>query len=318
MLKGSRLIGVHLKLKFVTLIVSLLLVSMPVAASAQTAESKPLPVRYSFLDALVNGVKHGAGAPPGSNDWNCKPSAAHPRPVVLVHATFVTRGINWNALSPLLKNEGYCVYALNYGGAPMLGLLAAYGPVETSAVELSDFIDEVLASTGASEVDIVGHSQGGMMPRYYIKNLGGADKVANLVGLAPSNHGSDFTGVGNLMSLVPGFNAAITAQFPAWSQQTAGSDFIAELNSGGETDPGVDYTVIQTKYDELVTPWRSSFLAPAPNVENLTVQDYCWMDFSEHLSIAYDHVALRLVLNSLDPTTARKPTCSFVAPIVGG
>lgn len=307
-----------MKQKIAALALSLIVSIFPAAASAETGDRSPLPVKYSFLDALARGVRYGAAAPAGSNDWSCKPSEQHPRPVVLVHATFITRGINWGALSPLLANEGYCVYALNYGGEPMLGLLGAYGPVEASVAELSDFIDQVLASTGATEVDVVGHSQGGMMPRYYIKNLGGADKVANLVGLSPSNHGSEFSAAGNLMSLVSGFNEAITAQFPAWAQQTAGSDFITELNSGGETDPAVQYTVIQTRYDELVTPWRSSFLAPGPNVKNLTVQDYCWLDFSEHLSIAYDHVALRLVLNALDPTTARKPACSFVAPIFGG
>ena len=48
----------------------------------------------------------------------------------------------------------------------------------------------MLAATGAAKVSMVGHSQGGMMPRYYIKFLGGASKVDDLVGLSPSNHGT--------------------------------------------------------------------------------------------------------------------------------
>ena len=52
----------------------------------------------------------------------------------------------------------------------------------------------MLAGTGASKVDIVGWSQGGMMPRYYINNLGGASKVNMLVGFAPSNFGTTWTG----------------------------------------------------------------------------------------------------------------------------
>ena len=48
----------------------------------------------------------------------------------------------------------------------------------------------MLGATGAAKVDIIGHSQGGMMPRYYVKNLGGAAKVDDLIGLSPSNHGT--------------------------------------------------------------------------------------------------------------------------------
>ena len=62
-------------------------------------------------------------------------------------------------------------------------------------------------ATGASQVDIVGHSQGGMMPRYYIKFLGGAAKVHTLVGLAPSNHGTTLDGLFTLASYFPGASA---------------------------------------------------------------------------------------------------------------
>ncbi len=56
-------------------------------------------------------------------------------------------------------------------------------------------MQKVLAATGAKQVDIVGHSQGGMMPRYYLRFLGGAAKVETLVGLAPSNHGTTVNGL---------------------------------------------------------------------------------------------------------------------------
>jgi triacylglycerol esterase/lipase EstA (alpha/beta hydrolase family) len=56
----------------------------------------------------------------------------------------------------------------------------------------------VLTATGAAKVDIVGHSQGGMMPRYYIRFLGGAATVHTLVGLAPSSHGTTIGGLTTL------------------------------------------------------------------------------------------------------------------------
>ncbi|CAM5231106.1 Alpha/beta fold hydrolase OS=Streptomyces tendae OX=1932 GN=F3L20_09145 PE=4 SV=1 [Streptomyces tendae] len=63
------------------------------------------------------------------------------------------------------------------------------------------------AATGAAKVDIVGHSQGGMMPRHYLKFLGGAAEVNALIGIAPTNHG---TTLGGLTALLPYFPAPRT------------------------------------------------------------------------------------------------------------
>src|SRR5438128_1772103 len=81
------------------------------------------------------------------------------------------------------------------------------GDIRQSAAELSAFVDNVLAATGAAKVDLVGHSQGGMMPRYYLKNLGGAAKVGVLIGLSPSNHGTTLNGLFTLGSYFPGANS---------------------------------------------------------------------------------------------------------------
>src|SRR4051794_33093242 len=121
------------------------------------------------LPVFAPGARAAAPPPPGAN-VPCTPTAAHPYPVVLVHGTFENRFNNWQAMSPALKAAGYCVYALNYGSYNGSGALGIYGVgrIEASAQELADFVDSVLAATGASKVDLVGHSQGGMMPRYYI------------------------------------------------------------------------------------------------------------------------------------------------------
>src|SRR5687768_3000886 len=119
----------------------------------------------------------------GANDWSCRPTATRPAPVVLVHGTFGDSKALLDRLSWRLKGAGYCVFALDYGRR-------ATGPIEHSADQLRTFVERVRTATGAAKVSLVGHSQGGMMPRYYIKYLGGASKVDDLVGLAPSNHGT--------------------------------------------------------------------------------------------------------------------------------
>jgi hypothetical protein len=90
---------------------------------------------------------------------------------------------------------------------------------------------------------------------------------------------------------------------PARRLQSAGSSFLTHLNAGGDTVPGVSYTVIETRYDEVVTPYSSAFLS-GPDVTNITLQNQCGLDLTDHLGIIYDPVALHDVLNALDPTTA--------------
>ena len=251
-------------------------------------------------------------SPPGANDWSCKPSAAHPYPVVLVPGTFENMAKNWATLSPALKSQGYCVFALNYGATNGVD---ATGPVADSARQLAPFVDKVLASTGARKVDLVGHSQGGMMPRYYLGFLGGADKVNHLVGIAPSNHGTRGL-ITPAPDAVPPATSVGGSNCQACADQQAGSPFLTELNSIGDTVPGPAYTVISTTHDEVVTPYPSQFLAgPAQQVTNITIQDKCPADVIDHDQAPNDPVTQRLVSDALGQPAGRpgnpayQPSC---------
>ncbi|MFF9124635.1 esterase/lipase family protein [Streptomyces sp. NPDC014889] len=256
---------------------------------------------------------HAAAAPTsGWNNYSCKPSAAHPRPVVLVHGTFGNSVDNWLSLAPYLKDRGYCVFSLDYGQLPGVPLFYGLGPIDKSAEQLSAFVDKVLSATGAAKADLVGHSQGGMMPRYYLKFLGGAAKVNALVGIAPDNHGTTLSGLTNLLPYFPGASDLLKAATPGLADQIAGSALLTRLNEGGDTVSGVHYTVIATKYDEVVTPWRTEYLT-GPDVRNVLLQDLCAVDLSEHVAIGtIDRIAFHEVANALDPAHATATTCASV------
>jgi triacylglycerol esterase/lipase EstA (alpha/beta hydrolase family) len=291
--------------------VGLVVAAVALLAACQPKPADPLPI--GGIDDALAAYVASPNAVPGANDWSCKPSSAHPTPVVLVHATGVNLGANWVALSPMLKNAGYCVYAFNYGMTALsLGRFGGLGDIAASAGTLRDFVEKVRTSTGAAKVDLVGHSQGGMMPSYYLKNLGGAAKVRVFVGLSPSNHGTSLSGIVALGAdlNVLGFTNSLLwgLGIPGLAQQEAGSSFQKALFGGGDTVPGPRYVVIQTKYDHVVTPYTNAFLSGATNI---LVQDQCPNDKVGHIGMFADRVVLANVLNQLgaaDP--AFKAACT--------
>nr|WP_318305835.1 alpha/beta fold hydrolase [Amycolatopsis sp. MEP2-6] len=286
------------------------------AGAAQAAEREPTgPVQPNILTAALYSLGAPTIAPPGANDWNCKPSEKHPNPVLLSNGTTANAYENWANLSQKLANAGYCVFAGNFGGAPG-SFLQTVGPVADTTKALAAFGDKVLQATGAGKLDVVGHSQGGMNVRYWIKYLGGADKISRLVGLSPSNHGTDLFGLLSTLERIPGVPAALGTVCQACNEQAVGSDFLTDLNAGGETVDGIQYTVIQTRYDDVVTPYTSAFLPAKPNVKNILLQNVCGLDFTDHLGITYDPVAQGLVLNALDPAHAKTPPCVPVPPVI--
>jgi triacylglycerol esterase/lipase EstA (alpha/beta hydrolase family) len=287
------------------------------AAPARAATQ--LPVNYDFIAGATATALAPDTPPPGANNWSCQLTAAHPYPVILVHGTFANMDDNWQAASPLLANNGYCVYAFNYGGSSASSPIQGTGEIAASAAQLASFVNTVLTATGASKVDLVGHSQGGMMPRYYLNFLGGASKVNDFVAFAPSNYGTTLDGLTELASLLgatSAINGTLSSVCEACVEQEQGSAFLASLNAT-PTVSGVKYTVIESVDDEVVTPYTNAFLPAAPNVTNITVQNQCLLDGSDHLEIAADPIALADMLNALDPSAPVKVPCLVVLPVTG-
>jgi pimeloyl-ACP methyl ester carboxylesterase len=245
--------------------------------------------------AAPAGAQTPGISPPGANDFSCR-STAHPVPVILVHGTFGDMTVSWNLFSPALVKDGYCVFALDLVNRGM-------APMDQSADKLAAFIDEVRQKTGAPKVSLVGHSQGGMLGRYVARFRGKLDVIDDIVGLAPSSHGTT-------QPLAPPLGGL---GCPACAEQAAGSPFMQKLNAGEEAPPPPSYTVVSTVHDEVVTPYQSQALAGS-TVTNVVLQDRCPEDITEHVGIIYDPIALQWTLNALgragpaDP--AFRPLCS--------
>lgn len=304
------------------------------ARSHATAAVGEGPEVSAYLAAFGYGLTHPDAAPPGANRADCTPSAVHPRPVVLVHGTWLNAYDTFAYLSPQLARAGYCVFAFNYGRSnllegggigPILPGRYGVGPMEDSARQLGEFVDRVRTATGSDRVDIVAHSQGGPVSNQYLEFEGGADKVGKVISFGATNHGTSLMGMATLGRLITNLGVNILGFYEpivgvANIQQAVGSRFYATLNEHGDTVPGIEYTAVGTRHDEVSNPYEWTFLQPGPDatVHNITLQDGCAQDMSDHLTIMYSPRSVSIALHALDPDAAPNLACTFNPWMIGG
>ncbi|WP_216918175.1 esterase/lipase family protein [Nocardia noduli] len=292
--------------------------ALAVASAVQVAAADDAPVApsYSYLGGLAAQATAPGAAPPGANDWSCRPGAAHPNPVVLLHG-LSNDTVTWNSLSPVLAAAGYCVFTTTYGTGP-LGPIGSITPVEESAAQIGAFIDRVLATTGAARVDLVGHSMGGAVPFYNLNYLGAASKIDDYIAMAAPLHGTTLSGIQSMFAGLleqPAIDELLTSKCGP-CQVSYGAPFLRVLNPDPSIAPDIRFTTIVSRYDEIATPFTTGQLE-GPNVRNVVLQDLCATDYTEHYELTADPVAVRAVLNALDPAHAEPASCTVVLPFIG-
>jgi hypothetical protein len=160
-------------------------------------------------------------------------------------------------------------------------------------------------------IAVLGHSQGGMSMRWALRFWPDTRAmVDDLIGLAPSNHGTTVADVACQVSCNPS----------RWQQRSI-SAFTKALNSRAETFAGISYTVAYTRLDEVVLPTTgphpsSALTTGAGRIANVATQDVCPLNAADHLAIGtYDPVGYAIVMDALThsgpavPTRIRPETC---------
>ena len=291
------------------------------SAGAAEAETVTGPYQLNFSSALLYSLANPDAQATGSNDWDCVPEEGT-QPVVLVHGTYANQYNSFARMAPELTWAGHCVYSFNYGtdGTDV----AAQLPVVYGTTGLSDNGDELAAfaatvrqRTGFAEVDMVGWSQGGTIITDVLKKHGG-DGVDDVVTYGGSHHGTTLSGLATLAGAIGATDLTREGLGQAAVDQMQGSDYITDLMADGDTVPGVDYTIIGTKYDEVVTPYESTFLeaGPGATVNNVTLQDGCSIDLSDHLSMTASPRLIDITKKALDPDGRGWVRCLPNAPVL--
>ncbi|KAG0371973.1 hypothetical protein BGX24_000917, partial [Mortierella sp. AD032] len=157
---------------------------------------------------------------------------------------------------------------------------------------------------------------GTLMPRYYMRHLGGAQNINKYTGLASIQSGTTLSGLRTFFEKLDIFNKIKEFLSPlcrACFEMDHKSDWIQEMNQGENTEAGVKYDLIMSKLDEVVTPYTNGILNATVNdpgqVRMHTLQDYCSTDFSEHLLQPFDPIAFHLINSFLDPHASQWINC---------
>lgn len=232
------------------------------------AAQHPRPSRYYRTDAL----------PPMQRSLLIADMAAATTPIVLVHGAADNRSA-FALLARELRNRGFfLVHGVNYG------MLAAFtGDVPTAAERLRAEIEQVCEITGADQVQVVGHSLGGLIARYYVQRMGGDERVRTLVTLGTPHQGT---------------RAAYLLPTRLVCQLRPGSALLREL---AEPAPGcrTRFLVVWSELDQVVIPQENAILVH-PDLE---VKVHRLRDVG-HLSLPMHPRTLQLIVQEFTRTDA--------------
>ena len=224
-----------------------------------------------------------------------------PRPVVLVYG-FLSYWQTWNSyLQPngFLDSLGLRGFAVGDGQVPgvmntgvMTNPAGRTNTIAQNAEILGQYIANVKKKTGAEMVDLVVHSMGGMISRYYIDRVMQERDVAQLIMLGSPMGGSD-------CSVLP---AALGFFLPA-SVEIRESYMRGVFNQQITHRKGIEF------YDLGGTAINEAFKSPCTNIPNDTV-----VSFESINAILLQSSKLDVIHSDL--TSSDKAFTEFVKPLL--
>jgi pimeloyl-ACP methyl ester carboxylesterase len=280
------------------------------AGTAPTQRSTPT-ARYASLNAPGPRLSVPAAKLAAALQCSGDLAASSHEPILLVPGTTLnpSTDFSWNWEPALAaQNWPYCTIDLPGNGM---------ADIQTAG-EYVVFAIRTMRAESGKKVDIVGHSQGGMVPRWALRFWPDTRAmVDHVVGLSPSNHGT----------VDADLVCTITCAPSLWQQQDD-SHFLAALNSGAETFAGISYTNIYTDTDEVVVPnigpeASSALHTGAGQIANVAIQQICPLDVTEHLGIGtYDNTAYQIAMQALNSSgpgdPSQVPASACLDPLMPG
>lgn len=192
------------------------------------------------------------------------PGAPDAVPTVLLHGFVDNRSVFVLLRRALAQQGSHHVECLNY--SPLTC------DVRAAADLLGRHVEEICARTGRPEIDIVGHSLGGLIARYYVQRLGGDRRVRTLVTLGTPHAGTTV--------------APLASAHPIVRQMRPGSPLIEELRMPA---PGcrTRFVAFWSDLDRIMSPVETARIDhPDLLVENVRVSGIGHLALPVHPAVA--------------------------------
>lgn len=199
------------------------------------------------------------------------PAISDADPVLIVGGTGAPAAY-YAPLAQRLRSAGYKVYIYQ--------IPSPLDAFDKSARTFQTWFDALIARTGRSRFDLIGHSQGVVLMRYAAKFLGSAPHIDTMITLSGGIHGAQLPTDLN--------KTAGCFGMPLCQQSAIGSDFVTRLNDPSDTLPGVHHVNITTIYDQIATPYANNLMTGPGDVTNVVVQDQCPADRVDHVTLPFD------------------------------
>lgn len=276
------------------------------------ANMRSLTAVATALVAASTSTVMAVGTNHPDNDYTCR-SERHPNPVIMLHGLMSSSHVGLNKLEEWLQDHDFCTFSLTYGVStnPSVGGLT---PIADSSKEIESFIRDVKRRTGASKVDLVGHSEGAFQALYVAKFGKVAQDIDKIVGIAPPTHGTEPASISQYVDGLKELDQLLASI--SYTAAGCGACFdlvenggaVKRLTDGKIVQPGNSVTIIASKTDEVLIPPETAFVRE-PGVTNIWLQDVCPQDMTQHIPEGYDENIWNLVLNALQKTPRRRFQC---------
>ena len=218
------------------------------------------------------------------------------RPILLLHGFLATpRALG--RLAVRLRRSGYRAHCVDLGG--LFGRFNTRRGEEL-ACTLAERVEQLACDHPGERIDLVGHSQGGLVGRYYVQKLNGAHRVRHLVTLGTPHRGTPWARSGHLVGRT----------LPSLREMAPGSQLLRDLTDESFPD-SVRLTSIYSRRDPFCPPSSCRLeCGQGTHLKNVEVAHGGHLVF---LSSGRISSIVRRELESVEPPSAAGPRFAYAA-----